>query len=62
MLVSEPNDAVEEEGGGWIREVELPGVANCLALEDERKRDIMDDPWIFILNGWLDGWCCPLLR
>lgn len=62
MLVSEPNDAMEVERHGWIQEVELPGVANCLALEGERKRDIMDDPWIFILSKGLDGWWYPLLR
>lgn len=45
MLVSEPNDAVEVEGGGLdsrvILDVKLPGAANCLAMEGEGKRDIM---------------------
>lgn len=62
MHVSEPTDAVEVERCGWIQEVELPGVVHCLALEGERKRDIMDDPWVFVLSSWLDGGWHPLLR
>lgn len=50
MQVSEPTDAVEVERCGLIQEIELPGVVNCLALEGERKRDIMDDPWVFVLS------------
>lgn len=51
---------MEVENSDWIHEIELSRVA--IWLWKVTERDIMGDPWIFILSSWLDGWWYPLLR